>query len=236
MSEVISLIIPIYNGEENIERVYSEIKKILPLLERYEIVYLDDGSTDATLQKLKDIKRENNNIKIVQFKRNFGQHPALTVGFSLSKGDYIITLDNDLEIHPSEAIKLLKEIKVRNYDMVSGYRIGRKKGWRLFFSRIFNYLTRIFSGVNIRDFGCPLKVFNQKLVKEIVKYGGIINFLPQLKRYKVMEVEIESKEFSKSHYNLFRLSRLAFTVFKNLLIPPSPLPPNKLLNMVEEIF
>jgi glycosyltransferase involved in cell wall biosynthesis len=212
----VSIVIPVYNGEKNIKSVYHSIKYVMENLNfDYEIIYVDDGSIDKSFEILKNLKRNEKNLKIIKLKKNYGQHPALFVGIKNSSGDIIITFDNDLEISPSLIPEFINMIK-SGEDIVSGVRKKRNlKLIRKFSSYLFNLLISILSRVRINDCGCPLKAFNQKIAKEIIKYGDIPSFFPHLKNYKFSQIIIPVNSVKDSSYNFWKLLKLAVYSLKN---------------------
>lgn len=223
----ISIITPVYNGEKNIRVVYENIKNVMENSKfDYEIVYVDDGSTDNSFAELKKIKENEKNLKIIKLKKNYGQHPALFTGIKHSEGNIIITFDNDLEITPEAIPEFIKNIE-DGKDMVSGVREKRNiKFARKISSYLFNLLISLLSGVRIYDCGCPLKAFNRKIAEEVIKYGDIPSIFPYLKNYKFLQVKVKSSKILDSSYNFWKLSKLAtyslkkfFFKEKNILSP-----------------
>jgi len=219
----LSIVIPIWNGEENIKRVYERLIEVLERLPLgdYELLYIDDGSTDRTLSLLKGLRENDKRVKIIKFAKNFGQHAALSAGFKQAKGEIVVTMDNDLECDLTDIPKFLEKIK-EGYDLVSGWRQDREASpFRGVSSYLFNKAFSLFSGVSLHDCGCPLKVWKRGLAKEVAKSGDIPHFISSLRDYSVAEVKVRSYPVKGSTYTLRRLLGLAFIVLRSLIKPPS---------------
>ncbi|RXA20263.1 glycosyltransferase [Methanosarcina sp. MSH10X1] len=204
----LSIIIPVYDEEENIVELYENLYSILSELDRtYEIIFVDDGSTDNTFQEIKAI--QNSNIRIVRFQRNYGKAAALSCGFRKSRGEFVITLDGDLQDDPKEIPRFLEKLK--EFDMVSGWKVKRQDPLsKTFPSKCFNKLTRLITGVKINDFNCGYKGYRREVVKNISLYGDFHRYIPALahwKGYSVGEIEVEHhpRIHGKSKYGVERL-------------------------------
>ncbi|OPY18719.1 MAG: undecaprenyl phosphate 4-deoxy-4-formamido-L-arabinose transferase [Methanomethylovorans sp. PtaU1.Bin073] len=204
----LSIVIPVHNEEENVVRLYEELMNIIPALGlTYEIIFIDDGSTDNTFKRLKDVKADH--LRIVQFQRNYGKAAALSCGFREARGKYIITMDGDLQDDPKEIPKFLMSLK--KYDMVSGWKFKRKDAMsKRVFSKIFNNITRILTGINIHDFNCGYKGYRSYVVKNIHVYAELHRYVPVLaywKGYTVGEIKVDHHEriYGKSKYGIERV-------------------------------
>lgn len=190
----LSIIIPVHNEEENILELYKSLYNILSLVGKtYEIIYVDDGSTDDSFEKIKSI--EDTRVKVVRFQRNYGKAAALSCGFKKSKGDIVITMDGDLQDDPPKEIPRFIE-ELDKYDMVSGWKSKRYDPIsKTLPSRFFNWLTRfITGGVKINDFNCGYKAYHNYVVKNINLYGEFHRYIPALaywRGYSVGEIEVE---------------------------------------------
>jgi len=176
----ISIVIPICNEEENIGALYSELTKCLSgLALSYEIIIVDDGSKDASSHKLKELAAKDNKVKIITLRRNFGQTAAIVCGFDHAKGDFVITMDGDLQNDPQDIPALLKKIQ-EGYDLVGGWRKDRKDSFlrRKLPSFLANWLIVKFTGVKLHDYGCTLKVYRREFLKDIYLYGEMHRFIP----------------------------------------------------------
>src|SRR3990167_11345735 len=158
MLEKVSIVIPVYNEEESIPVLYKDIKKVMDSIGReYEVIFVDDGSKDRSFSVLNDIHTSDNKVKVISFRRNFGQTAAMAAGFDYAEGDIIITMDADLQNDPEDIPRLVE--KAKDYDVVSGWRKNRQDP---FFSRrlpsmIANWLISKVTGVYLHDYGCTLK-------------------------------------------------------------------------------
>lgn len=218
MRPKISVVVTVYNEEENIQPLIDLISDALENFE-YEIVYVDDGSTDNTLATLKSIKHDR--LKVVEFRKNYGQSLALMAGIDYATGEFIATMDGDLQNDPSDIPSMLKMAEEGDYDMVAGNRANRKDGMvlRKLPSAIANYIIRRSSGVHLKDYGCALKVFRAELAKELGLYGELHRFIPvlaHLEGAKITQVDVKhhARKFGTSKYGLNR----TFKVVSDLLL------------------
>jgi len=218
-SVYLSVIIPVYNERENISYLYENLNKVLPTLgKKYEVILIDDGSTDGTFNELVKIHEQNSNYKIVKFRKNFGQTPAMSAGFDYANGEIIITLDADLQNDPKD-IPLLIEKMNEGYDIVSGWRINRqdKAMSRKLPSKIANWLIAKLTGVRIHDYGCTLKAYSRDVVKNIELYGEMHRYIPAVASWmgiSVAEVPVHhhSRKFGKSKYGISRTIRVILDI------------------------
>jgi glycosyltransferase involved in cell wall biosynthesis len=190
----LSIVIPIYNEDENIQILYEKLKETLdPLKKEYEIVFVDDGSTDRTLPILEEIQAKDKRVVVLSLRRNFGQTAAFAAGFDFARGDVIVTMDGDLQNDPADIPKLLELIK--DNDLVSGWRKKRKDP---FFTRrlpsiIANWLISNVTGVKLHDYGCSLKAYRRDVIKNLKLYGEMHRFIPAVASWygvRVAEVEV----------------------------------------------
>jgi len=223
---MISVVIPIHNEEANIPLLLARLKSVMDALERpYEIVCVDDGSTDRSLEMLLQALRENPNLKVVELTRNYGQHPAVMAGFSQSKGEIVITIDADLQNPPEEIPRLVKTMEEGNYEVVGTVRRARKDSYfRVLASKAINILTRRITGIKMSDWGCVLRAYRQSVVEKMVAYAEQATFVPALatvfaKRITEIEVAHEERHGGKTNYPLRKLINLQFDLvssFSNL--------------------
>jgi glycosyltransferase involved in cell wall biosynthesis len=218
MTPKISVVVTVYNEEENIRPLVQQITEALKDFQ-YEIVYVDDGSTDNTVAELKSLGHDR--LKIVEFKKNYGQSLALMAGIDQAEGDYIATMDGDLQNDPSDIPAMLKLAEEGDWDMVAGNRANRKDGMflRKIPSRIANYIIRTAGGVKLKDYGCALKVFKADMAKDLGLYGELHRFIPLLAhlegaRITQVDVKHHPRTFGKSKYGLSR----TFKVISDLLL------------------
>lgn len=212
---MISVVIPAYNEEENIPILYRRLKEVLEKLgKNYEIIVVDDGSTDSTYQVLKDLALKDPTLKVIRFKRNYGQTAAMYAGFQHAKGDVIITLDADLQNDPQDIPILLEKLE-EGYDVVSGWRKDRKDPFlsRKLPSMIANWIIARVTGVHIHDYGCTLKAYKREIAQKLELYGDMHRFLPALAKKhgaKVTEVVVRHhpRMYGKSKYGIGRTIRV----------------------------
>jgi len=216
---MLSVVIPAYNEEENVPILYEKLKKVLDGLgQDYEIIFVDDGSTDGTYQRLKQLAEKDSRLKVIRFKRNYGQTAAMSAGFEHAKGDVIITLDADLQNDP-EDIPLLLEKLEEGYHVVSGWRKDRKDPFlsRKLPSMVANWLISKITGVHLHDYGCTLKAYRAEVVKDLELFGDMHRFLPALTKRrgaKITEVVVRHhpRMFGKSKYGIGRTVRVLLDI------------------------
>ena len=168
----LSVVIPVYNEQENIRLLYEKLKESLdPLNKEYEILFVDDGSTDRTLSILEEIQTKDNKLVVLSLRRNFGQTAAFAAGFDFSRGEVVVTMDGDLQNDPADISKLLDLIKEN--DLVSGWRKKRKDPFftRRLPSMAANWLISNVTGVKLHDYGCSLKAYRRDVIKNLKLYG-----------------------------------------------------------------
>lgn len=195
----LSLIIPVYHDEGIIEECYREVREAFSgmrgtVVTGGEIIFVDDGSRDGTLEKLRALCSNDPDTRVVELDQNYGQHAAITAGFEVAAGDVIVTLDSDLQIRPGEIPALLKKID-EGHDLVSGVRLARKDSFvkRTLPSRFFNRLVGHITGVHLRDWGCPTVALTNELAKRLLRHGELRRFLKPLGArlaHSVAEVEL----------------------------------------------
>jgi len=210
----ISIVVPLYNEEENIEPLYNALKSVMDAEGKdYELIFVDDGSTDNTLQSLKLLAKKDIKVNILSFRRNFGQTAAFAAGFDNAKGDVIVTIDGDLQNDPADIPNLLSLIG--EYDIVSGWRRDRKEPFlsRRLPSMIANYLISKVTGVRLHDYGCSLKAYKTDVLKNINLYGEMHRFIPAVASgYGVKIAEVETthhhRQRGESKYGISRTLRV----------------------------
>ncbi len=207
----ISVIIPIFNEEGNIESLYRGLKSTLEELKKdYEIIFIDDGSSDRSFEVLDKISKGDAKVRVIGFKRNFGQTAAIAAGFDYAKGEILITMDGDLQNDPQDIPQLLKKIET-GYDIVSGWRKKRKDSLltRRVPSKIANWIISTLTGVKLKDYGCTLKAYRREIVKHINLYGEMHRFIPALASWagaQVAEIEVNHRprKHGSSKYGISR--------------------------------
>lgn len=211
ISEKLSVVIPLYNEEENIELLVRKIESALKD-KVFEIILVDDGSTDRTRQKVKELN--NPNVVLIELKKNYGQSLALAAGIDYAEGDYIITMDGDLQNDPEDILMMYNKAKTEDWDVIAGIRQKRKDNiLRTFVSKIANQIIRKTTKLDIKDHGCALKVFNRETAKELNLYGEMhryITLLAFLNGARVTEVNVKhhQRQFGKSKYGLGRTTKV----------------------------
>ena len=184
----ISVVIPVYNEVESVEQLYKELIEVLSSFDSYQIIFVDDGSSDGSVNVIKKIVENDINTKIIQFHRNYGKSAALGEGFKNADGEYIVTMDADLQDDPKEVPNLIAKLE-EGFDLVSGWKKDRKDPLsKKIPSKFFNFITRLFTGVKIHDFNCGLKIYRQSVVKTLEIYGGRHRYIPALAGYKNFKV------------------------------------------------
>ena len=186
----ISFVIPVYNEKDSLVELYEEIISSIGS-KKYEIIFIDDGSTDGSVEILRNLTMKDNNLVLIQFYRNYGKSAALSEGFKRADGDCIVTMDADLQDNPAELDNLLLKLN-EGYDVVSGWKKDRKDPLsKRIPSKFFNLVTRMFTGVKIHDFNCGLKIYRKSVIKTLDIYGGRHRYIPALagqKKFKVSEI------------------------------------------------
>lgn len=220
----VSYVIPVKDEEESLEELYSRIRSVSENLSiPFEIIFIDDGSSDKSFFVLKSISEKDNRVKIIRFRRNFGKASALSAGFEKAKGDIVITLDADLQDDPKEIPKFIKLIE-EGYDVVSGWKKERKDPIsKRLPSKIFNKLTSFLTGVDIHDFNCGFKAYRREVVENLEIYGELYRYIPalaQAKGFKVGEVIVEHhpRRYGKSKYGWERIIKGFLDLFTVVFI------------------
>jgi glycosyltransferase involved in cell wall biosynthesis len=216
----LSVVIPIYNEQENIERLYRELKQVLDRLGKsYEILAVDDGSTDGSFEVLRELHRGDDSLKVVRLRRNFGQAAAFAAGFDSAVGEIIVSMDADLQFDPADIGKLLDKIS-EGYDIVSGWRTDRQETFltRRLPSMAANWLISRITGVELHDYGCSLKAYRSEVIRNVRLYGELHRFIPALASsigVHLAEVPVSHhpRRHGKSKYDLSR----TLTVILDLL-------------------
>jgi glycosyltransferase involved in cell wall biosynthesis len=212
-----SIVVPFHNEEENVPRLYDKLTTVMESVgDTFELVFVDDGSSDGTFRILQDILAVDSRVTIVKLRRNFGQTSALAAGFDNAQGEYIIAMDGDLQ-HDPEDIPLFIEKIDEGYDVVSGWRKQRIDNFvmRRIPSRIANWLMAKLSGVDIHDFGTTYKAYRADIIKQIPLYGELHRFIPALASWlgaSIIEIPVKNinRERGVSHYGISRTFRVFF--------------------------
>ncbi len=214
-SKYVSIIIPIYNEEENIPLLHERIQQVMEKQHiSYEIIYVDDGSKDATFVQLKRIVMFDEHVQVIRFRRNFGQTAALAAGVAHSSGEILIFMDGDLQNDPVDIPRLLAKLD-EGYDVVSGWRKNRQDARfsRKIPSILANKLISCVTGTNLHDYGCTLKAYRYEVFEHIRLYGEMHRFLPAyaaIAGAAITEIEVRhhARRFGKSKYGISRTGRV----------------------------
>lgn len=213
---VISVVIPVYNEEANIPTLMERLRPVMKgMKRRYEIIFVDDGSRDNSLTLLKGLTAEPE-VRVVELTKNYGQHAAIFSGFSIVRGDIIITLDADLQNPPEEIPRLVRVMEKGEYDVVGTIRKERKDSvFRTVPSRLINVFARKITGIHMTDWGCMLRAYKRNIVEHMSECHEQATFIPALAVYfakHVTEVEVahEERHAGESHYSLRKLINLQF--------------------------
>jgi undecaprenyl-phosphate 4-deoxy-4-formamido-L-arabinose transferase len=222
----VSVLVPVLNEEESLRELQERIERTLESIKKpYEIIYINDGSTDATESILEQFHERNRAVKIIEFSRNFGQHMALFAAFGYARGDVIVTIDADLQNPPEEIPKLLAKVE-EGYEVVGTYRKKRKDSlFRRVASIIVNKITSRLVGVKLKDYGCMLRAYRRNIIDHLNMCTESSSFIPALANTfakKIVEIEVEHEERKKgtTKYSLFRLLRLNFDLMTAFSLLP----------------
>lgn len=220
MTPFLSVVIPLYNEAENVEPLYGELSAALDQIGRpYEVIVVDDGSTDDSFARLRDIHQQDSRWRIIRFRRNFGQAAGFAAGFAAARGEVVVTSDADLQNDPRDIGRLLAKLD-EGYDIVSGWRTERKEPFlsRRLPSMTANRMISDTTGVVLHDYGCSLKAYRSEVAKNVRLYGELHRFIPALASWMgvtVAEVPVNDRKrrFGKSKYGISR----TFRVFLDLI-------------------
>jgi glycosyltransferase involved in cell wall biosynthesis len=221
MSEIdVSIVVPLYNEEESINLLYDSITQVMKgLHKRYEIIFVDDGSNDKTFEKAKVLHKRDNNLKVIEFRRNYGQTPAMQAGLDYAKGRIIVSMDGDLQNDPKDIPKFLEKIE-EGYDIVCGWRKNRKDKLvsRKIPSKVANWLIGCITGVKIHDNGCSLKAYRSSDIKKTRLYSEMHRFIPAMAsitgtRYTEIVVNHHARKFGTSKYGMSRIWKVFLDLF-----------------------
>lgn len=209
----VSVVIPLLNEEESLRDLHDQLKNALARVGgNYELIFVDDGSTDNSFKVLRELKSRNPRVKAIRFRRNYGKSAALQVGFQKAQGEFVITMDADLQDDPAEIPNLIKELR-SGYDVVSGWKKKRKDPLgKTIPSKFFNFVTSVVTGIKIHDFNCGLKGYKLDVVKSVNVYGELHRYIPALAHwagFRVGEtiVNHRPRRYGKTKFGMARYSR-----------------------------
>ena len=222
----ISVVIPVYNEASNLRELFSRTVAALEAFgRRFEVVMVNDGSTDGSLDVLRDLHASDRRVRVVSLVRNFGQTPALYAGFAHVRGKIVASLDADLQNPPEELVKLIEKLE-EGYDVVQGWREERQDSiLRKVPSKAFNAVVSLLMGARVRDLGCGLKVFRREVIDRMVEFGHHARYLPAEVVWlgaNMAEVKVEhhKRAAGRGKYNLFSLLRLNFDMLASISTVP----------------
>ncbi len=211
----LSVVIPVFNEAENLQPFYKKLKEALSKFSHeYEIIFIDDGSSDNSSEVLKKIASDDQRVLLIKFNRNYGQTQALHAGFQKAKGDIIVTLDADLQNNPEDIQGLIEKLMDTHSDVISGWRYPRKDSIsRRIVSAIANCMISKICGLKLHDYGCTLKVYRSKYIKDLKLYGEMHRFIPAFIHWnggKVIEMKVSHSPriHGKSSYGMGRIHRV----------------------------
>ena len=219
----VSVIIPVFNEVESIKELYDQLKIGLEQYAPNEIIFVDDGSSDGSVEAIKKISELDDSVIFIQFHRNYGKSAALSEGFKYANGNYVVTMDADLQDDPTEIKNLINKLE-EGYDLVSGWKKDRKDPLsKRLPSKLFNLVTRMVTGVRIHDFNCGLKIYKKAVVKTLELYGGRHRYIPAMagqKKFKVTEIIVNHRPriYGETKYGGSRLFHGLFDLISILFL------------------
>ncbi len=206
----LSVVVPLFNEEPSLLELYAELRDILTPLGAWEIIFVDDGSRDGSLNILSELHEADPRVRVMSFRKNYGKSAALNAGFGAARGELVITLDADLQDDPAEIPRLIEKLN-EGYDLVSGWKKKRRDPLsKTLPSKIFNRVTGLLSGLRLHDFNCGLKVYRKEVVERLPVYGEMHRFLPALAHwdgFRVSELPVHHRprKYGKSKFGASRL-------------------------------
>lgn len=208
----ISIVIPLYNEEESLPELSAWIDKVVAENKfTYEIIFVDDGSTDRSWDVITNLSEKNQNIKAIRFRRNYGKSAALNTGFGITKGDVVITMDADLQDSPDEIPELYRMIKEDSFDLVSGWKKKRHDPLsKTIPTKFFNWVTKRMTKIYIHDFNCGLKAYRSEVIRSIEVYGEMHRYIPVIAKSvgfcKIGEkvIQHQKRKYGKTKFGLER--------------------------------
>ena len=210
---MISVVVPVHDEERSVALLYDELRSAIePLHEPWEVIFVDDGSTDGTFSALTRLHNSEQNVRVVRLRRNFGKATALVAGFDQVRGETVVTIDGDLQDDPAEIPRLLAKLD-EGFDLVTGWKTHRRDPIsRRLLSRLFNRVTSAFSGVRLHDMNCGLKAYRKEVVHGLRLYGELHRFIPVLAHYRgfriaELPVNHRPREHGRSRYGVERYLR-----------------------------
>ncbi|MBI28646.1 MAG: Undecaprenyl-phosphate 4-deoxy-4-formamido-L-arabinose transferase [Alphaproteobacteria bacterium MarineAlpha5_Bin11] len=223
---MLSVIVPVYNEEENLEEFHRRLLEVCSLLkEEYEIIYVDDGSNDKSIEIIKNFVESNSHTLYISLYRNFGQHASVMAGFSQAQGNIIMTLDADLQNPPEEIPKFIEKSN-SGFDVIAGRRINRKDSIsRKILSNFMNKIISFMTGVKLHDYGCMMRLYSRPIIDQLLKFGEKSVYIPAFTTWlskKTLEIDInhDKRQKGKTKYSLLKLMRQAFDLITAYTLVP----------------
>lgn len=200
----ISVLVPVLNEEDSIDELVERLVAVLDGLDRsFEILFVDDGSTDATAQRIRDVRENEPRVKMIRFRRNFGKAAALTAGAEHCRGALVVTIDGDLQDVPEEIPNLLEKLEAEDLDLVSGWKRDRQDPIsKRYPSKLFNWATRKMAQVDLHDFNCGFKVYRREVFDEVAIYGELHRYIPVLagrRGFRIGELRVQHAKRKHGH-------------------------------------
>lgn len=212
----ISVVVPSFNEEDSLKELHSKTITVLEQLDQpFEIIFVDDGSTDGSAEVLQQLHQDDSRVKVIQFRKNYGKSAALSAGFAATNGNIVITMDADLQDDPTEIPNLLEKLN-EGYDLVSGWKKVRHDPFtKRVTSKIYNILTSLFGGIRLHDFNCGLKAYRSEVTKAIRVYGDQHRYIPVLAHsegFRVTELPVKhhTRKYGRTKFGLNRFTHGAF--------------------------
>jgi glycosyltransferase involved in cell wall biosynthesis len=220
-NRTVSAVVPVFNERESLDELYRRLADVLAqIASRYEIIFVDDGSKDGSIEKLKEISALDRSVKYVRFRRNFGKSAALAAGFRAARYGIIATLDGDLQDIPEQLPLLIKELD-KGYDLISGWRHQRRdKLSKRIGSKIYNWATSLLTGVRLHDINCGFKCYKREVLDEVMVYGERHRYIPVLASYRGFRLgEVKIAHAPRAHgTSRYGLERVVGGVFSLLTV------------------
>lgn len=224
-SPEISIVVPLFNERENIQPLVRSTRAALESIGLWEMVLVDDGSTDGTTDEVRQMAREDSRIRLVRLARNYGQTPALQAGFDVARGSIVVSMDGDLQNDPADIPRLVRTLRDEDYDLVAGYRAERQDAMhRRLPSALGNVVARALTGVKIRDTGCTLRAYRRELLEGFVIYSDLHRFIPavavSLRGARITEIPVRhrARRYGRSNYGISRAPKVLIDLLVLMLI------------------
>lgn len=206
------MVVPLYNEAESVAELHNEICQVCQTEKiAFEVIYVDDGSSDQSFAVLKSIHEKDKRVRVIQFRKNFGKAEALSAGFGAARGETIVTMDADLQDDPSEIPKLIRKLD-EGFDLISGWKRKRKDPFfKKISSRLYNFVAGLITGLRLHDMNCGLKIYRKPVIESIHIYGDLHRYIPALAKldgFKIGEIPVNHRprKYGKTKYGLSRFT------------------------------